>query len=127
MATGAVPSSFSGLKMRESSLGFGKSVDFVRICDIKMIKSGRKRISMIQNSNTGPEIVELQPASEGIPLLVPIKKYYESINKTVRRKTRTVMAGNVPLGSEHPVRVQTMTTTDTKDVAATVEQTREQI
>jgi hypothetical protein len=30
--------------------------------------------------------------------------------------------GNVPLGSEHPVRVQTMTTTDTKDVAATVEQ-----
>jgi len=28
----------------------------------------------------------------------------------------------VPLGSEHPVRVQTMTTTDTKDVAATVEQ-----
>ncbi|KAJ6937623.1 hypothetical protein NC652_012055 [Populus alba x Populus x berolinensis] len=32
------------------------------------------------------------------------------------------MAGNVPLGSEHPVRVQTMTTTDTKDVAATVEQ-----
>jgi len=32
------------------------------------------------------------------------------------------MVGNVPLGSEHPVRVQTMTTTDTKDVAATVEQ-----
>lgn len=64
MATGAVPASFSGLKMRESSLGFGKSVDFVRNCD-----RGRKRISMIQNSNTGPEIVELQPASEGSPLL----------------------------------------------------------
>ncbi|KAI9396947.1 hypothetical protein POPTR_004G210400v4 [Populus trichocarpa] len=122
MATGAVPASFSGLKMRESSLGFGKSVDFVRICDIKRIKSGRKRISMIQNSNTGPGIVELQPASEGSPLLVPRKKYCESINKTVRRKTRTVLVGNVPLGSEHPVRVQTMTTTDTKDVAATVEQ-----
>ncbi|KAH8510120.1 hypothetical protein H0E87_007882 [Populus deltoides] len=122
MATGAVPASFSGLKMRESSLGFGKSVDFVRICDIKRIKSGRTRISMIQNSNTGPGIVELQPASEASPLLVPRKKYCESINKTVRRKTRTVMVGNVPLGSEHPVRVQTMTTTDTKDVAATVEQ-----
>ncbi|KAG6778260.1 hypothetical protein POTOM_018114 [Populus tomentosa] len=122
MATGAVPASFSGLKMRESSLGFGKSVDFVRICDIKMIKSGRKRISMIQNSNTGPEIVKLQPASEGSPVLVPRKKYCESIDKTVRRKTRTVMVGDVPLGSEHPVRVQTMTTTDTKDVAATVEQ-----
>ena len=53
---------------------------------------------------------------------VPRQKYCESINKTVRRKTRTVMVGNVPLGSEHPIRIQTMTTTDTKDVAATVEQ-----
>lgn len=32
------------------------------------------------------------------------------------------MVGNVALGSEHPIRVQTMTTTDTKDVAGTVEQ-----
>ncbi|XP_034895953.1 4-hydroxy-3-methylbut-2-en-1-yl diphosphate synthase (ferredoxin), chloroplastic [Populus alba] len=122
MATGAVPASFSGLQMKESGLGFGKSMDFVRICDIKRIKSGRKKISMIRNSNTGRDIVELQPASEGSSLLVPRQKYCESINKTVRRKTRTVMVGNVPLGSEHPIRIQTMTTTDTKDVAATVEQ-----
>lgn len=32
------------------------------------------------------------------------------------------MVGDVALGSEHPIRIQTMTTTDTKDVAATVEQ-----
>lgn len=32
------------------------------------------------------------------------------------------MVGNVALGSEHPIRIQTMTTTDTKDVAGTVEQ-----
>lgn len=32
------------------------------------------------------------------------------------------MVGNVPLGSKHPIRVQTMTTTDTKDVLGTVEQ-----
>jgi len=32
------------------------------------------------------------------------------------------MVGNVALGSEHPIRVQTMTTTDTKDIAGTVEQ-----
>jgi len=32
------------------------------------------------------------------------------------------MVGNVAIGSEHPIRVQTMTTTDTKDVAGTVEQ-----
>lgn len=30
--------------------------------------------------------------------------------------------GNVALGSEHPIRIQTMTTSDTKDVAATVEE-----
>jgi hypothetical protein len=40
----------------------------------------------------------------------------------VRRKTRTVHIGDVGVGSEHPIRVQTMTTTDTKDVKATVEQ-----
>lgn len=54
--------------------------------------------------------------------VVPRQKYCESIHKTVRRKTRTVMVGNVALGSEHPIRIQTMTTTDTKDVATTVEQ-----
>ena len=32
------------------------------------------------------------------------------------------MVGNVPLGSDHPIRVQTMTTTDTTDVKATVDQ-----
>lgn len=56
------------------------------------------------------------------PNAVPVQKYCESIHKTVRRKTRTVMVGNVALGSDHPIRIQTMTTTDTKDVAATVEQ-----
>ncbi|KAF2284660.1 hypothetical protein GH714_028876 [Hevea brasiliensis] len=117
MATGAVPASFTGLKTRDSSLGFGKSMDFVRVCDLKRIKSGRKKISMIRNSNPGPEMVELQPASEGSPLLVPRQKYCESVHKTVRRKTRTVMVGNVALGSEHSIRVQTMTTSDTKDVA----------
>lgn len=30
--------------------------------------------------------------------------------------------GGVTVGSEHPIRVQTMTTTDTKDVQRTVEQ-----
>jgi (E)-4-hydroxy-3-methylbut-2-enyl-diphosphate synthase len=33
-----------------------------------------------------------------------------------------VMVGNVPLGSDHPIRIQTMTTSDTKDVAKTVEE-----
>ncbi|VAI58246.1 unnamed protein product [Triticum turgidum subsp. durum] len=50
------------------------------------------------------------------------QKYCESIHQTRRRKTRTVMVGNVALGSDHPMRIQTMTTSDTKDVAKTVEE-----
>ena len=39
-----------------------------------------------------------------------------------RRVTPTVTVGNLPVGSCHPVVVQSMTNTDTADVAATVEQ-----
>lgn len=41
-----------------------------------------------------------------------------------RRPTRTVRVGGVPLGSEHPIAVQSMTTTATTDVEATVNQIR---
>lgn len=49
-------------------------------------------------------------------------KYCESIFENRRRPTRTVMVGSVAVGSAHPVRVQSMTTSNTRDVAATVEQ-----
>ena len=39
-----------------------------------------------------------------------------------RRQTVTALVGGVPVGSDHPVVVQSMTNTDTADVAATVEQ-----
>ncbi len=38
-------------------------------------------------------------------------------------KTRIINIGKIPLGGDYPVRVQSMTTTDTMDTAATVEQT----
>ncbi len=47
---------------------------------------------------------------------------FESMN---RRKTREVRVGWVRLGGENPVVVQSMTSTDTRDVAATVAQIRE--
>eukprot|EP00262_Sarcandra_glabra_P007287 TRINITY_DN19_c0_g1_i1.p1 TRINITY_DN19_c0_g1~~TRINITY_DN19_c0_g1_i1.p1 ORF type:complete len:746 (-),score=162.74 TRINITY_DN19_c0_g1_i1:436-2673(-) len=127
MATGTVPASFSCVKSRDCGLSSASNVDFVKIRCIpgvnKRINSPRgNSLALIRNSSSGPEMVELQPASDGSPLLVPRQKYCESINKTVRRKTRTVMVGNVALGSEHPIRIQTMTTSDTKDVAGTVEQ-----
>ena len=39
-----------------------------------------------------------------------------------RRPTRTVHVGDVAVGSEHPIRVQSMTTPSTQDTAATVAQ-----
>jgi len=39
-----------------------------------------------------------------------------------RRKSRQIMVGNVPVGGDAPITVQTMTNTDTSDVAATVAQ-----
>ncbi|SLN62062.1 4-hydroxy-3-methylbut-2-en-1-yl diphosphate synthase [Roseovarius litorisediminis] len=39
-----------------------------------------------------------------------------------RRESRQIMVGNVPVGGGAPITVQTMTNTDTRDVAATVAQ-----
>lgn len=49
--------------------------------------------------------------------------YCESMTSYKRLKTRVVKIGNLLLGGDHPIRVQTMTTTDTMDTLATVEQT----
>lgn len=49
--------------------------------------------------------------------------YCESLTEYKRLKTREVKIGNLLLGNNHPIRVQTMTTTDTMDTMATVEQT----
>jgi (E)-4-hydroxy-3-methylbut-2-enyl-diphosphate synthase len=48
--------------------------------------------------------------------------YTESLTAYKRLKTREVKVGNLLLGNNHPIRVQTMTTTDTMDTMATVEQ-----
>ena len=48
--------------------------------------------------------------------------YSESLTSYKRLKTREVKVGDLLLGNNHPIRVQTMTTTDTMDTIATVEQ-----
>lgn len=48
--------------------------------------------------------------------------YTDSITNYKRLKTREVKVGDLLLGADHPIRVQTMTTTDTMDTMATVEQ-----
>jgi len=49
--------------------------------------------------------------------------YCESLTGYRRLRTREVRIGDLLLGNGHPIRVQTMTTTDTMDTMATVEQT----
>jgi (E)-4-hydroxy-3-methylbut-2-enyl-diphosphate synthase len=48
--------------------------------------------------------------------------YSESLTSYKRLVTREVRIGDLLLGNGHPIRVQTMTTTDTMDTIATVEQ-----
>lgn len=49
-------------------------------------------------------------------------KYCVRVDKTLRWPTREVMVGNVGVGGSNPVRIQSMTTSSTRDVAATVDQ-----
>jgi (E)-4-hydroxy-3-methylbut-2-enyl-diphosphate synthase len=48
--------------------------------------------------------------------------YCSSLTKYRRRESLQVNIGNIPLGGSNPIRVQSMTTTDTMDTLATVEQ-----
>lgn len=49
-------------------------------------------------------------------------KYCNNINNYQRFKTCEVKIGNIPLGSDNPVRIQSMTTTDTLDTEKSVDQ-----
>ena len=50
------------------------------------------------------------------------KLYCNSLIEYSRFKTRVVTIGDVPMGGDNPIRVQSMTTTDTMNTIATVEQ-----
>jgi (E)-4-hydroxy-3-methylbut-2-enyl-diphosphate synthase len=51
-----------------------------------------------------------------------VPPYCNSLTRYSRYKTRVVNIGDVPLGGDYPIRLQSMTTTDTMDTLATVEQ-----
>ncbi len=51
------------------------------------------------------------------------KIYCSSLTKYSRFVTREVKIGDIPLGGNNPIRIQSMTTTNTMDTIATVEQT----
>ena len=50
-------------------------------------------------------------------------KYCNSLDSFSRFLTREVTIGHIPMGANNPIRIQSMTTTDTMDTIGTVEQT----
>jgi (E)-4-hydroxy-3-methylbut-2-enyl-diphosphate synthase len=56
-------------------------------------------------------------------MIQTIKKYCNSLTEYSRYKSREVKIGDVPLGGNNPIRIQSMTITDTMNTIATVEQT----
>ncbi|HKJ41351.1 MAG TPA: (E)-4-hydroxy-3-methylbut-2-enyl-diphosphate synthase [Sunxiuqinia sp.] len=48
--------------------------------------------------------------------------YIKDLTRYQRQKTSTAYVGKIPLGSDYPIRIQSMTDTDTRDTDATVEQ-----
>jgi len=48
--------------------------------------------------------------------------YIKDLTKYQRQKTTTVIIGNAPIGSDYPIRIQSMTDTDTADTEKTVDQ-----
>lgn len=55
-------------------------------------------------------------------IAIPGIKYCNEITEYSRYRSREVKIGNVPLGGENSIRIQSMTTTDTMDTLATVDQ-----
>ena len=60
--------------------------------------------------------------SGSLAATMPTLPYAASRFQTIRRRTREVAIGPVRVGGVNPVRVQSMTTSDTQDVEATVRQ-----
>ena len=65
----------------------------------------------------------LNTNSQIVNLIENGNRYANSLTEYSRRKTITVKIGDVPMGSDFPIRVQSMTTIDTMDTLGSVEQT----
>ncbi len=57
------------------------------------------------------------------PAITSIRQYCNSLVRYSRRQTVEVRVGNLALGGNNPIRVQSMTTVDTMDTMGSVEQT----
>lgn len=55
--------------------------------------------------------------------IISVKEYCSSLVRYNRRKTIEVAIGDIPMGGENPIRIQSMTTVDTMDTRGSVDQT----
>jgi len=55
-------------------------------------------------------------------MLHELKAYYTSLIAPRRLPTQEVPIGDVPVGGKNPIRLQTMTTADTLNISAVVEE-----
>ena len=76
------------------------------------------RVSGPSSARVGPT----HPESPARPLTYLIPPREISVPFGIRRPTVTTTIGSVPIGSAHPIVVQSMTNTDTADPASTAEQ-----
>uniref|UniRef100_A0A6U9XWI6 4-hydroxy-3-methylbut-2-en-1-yl diphosphate synthase (ferredoxin), chloroplastic n=1 Tax=Pseudo-nitzschia australis TaxID=44445 RepID=A0A6U9XWI6_9STRA len=89
--------------------------------------SGNHATSLSMSTETAPNSSDVLwtpswKSGERDEVFGPIGKYCEDLSLVTRRKTRTVECGPIKFGSEHPIVRQTMATTNTADVDATIEQ-----
>lgn len=61
------------------------------------------------------------------PVIEPHGVYCNSLSSYSRRKTIEVRIGDIPLGADHPIRLQSMTTVDTMDTRGSVEQIKRMV
>jgi (E)-4-hydroxy-3-methylbut-2-enyl-diphosphate synthase len=72
MATGVAPAPLPHVRVRDGGIGFTRSVDFAKILSVPAtlrVGSSRGRVLVAKSSSTGSDTMELEPSSEGSPLL----------------------------------------------------------
>lgn len=91
---------------------------FIRI---KPLKFKKKDITINFADSLYLNVIQ-RVMSVGLKETIETQKYCNSLTRYSRRKSREVYIGDVPLGGNNPIRVQSMTTVDTMDTEACVQQ-----
>eukprot|EP00928_Gymnodinium_smaydae_P021153 TRINITY_DN18232_c0_g1_i1.p1 TRINITY_DN18232_c0_g1~~TRINITY_DN18232_c0_g1_i1.p1 ORF type:complete len:825 (+),score=246.03 TRINITY_DN18232_c0_g1_i1:112-2475(+) len=113
-----------------SSSGFGSFAAVSGIASMALVALGDRRrhgqrALRRHRQRSSARVVSTNAAESKTSLTaLPPGGYCEAPNTCVRRKTRTVYCGEVPIGSEHPIATQTMANTLTHEVEATVAQVK---